>query len=182
MPETKPAWEPIEDYLTFVTYPNQETAAAAAAPGARNYVATEDQKDWYDRNAGQPSPGKRLFTSRGVPWVLYLYGAFTGKLDNDGNGIVEDLAMTVDEAAKVNIIPKGPNMTNIPQTGNTVPVPFISPLSPTQKIRREMPMGGFKIRNIDVLLPGEQAQQNLENTLAEILANQRKIMTALGIA
>lgn len=187
MPETiKKAWQDLKDLLAFVTFATQEEAAAAGNPVAKNYVANEDEKNWRDPDADKPGPGKRLFTSKGVPWVLYLNGTFSGaQVDADQNGIVEDLAMPVSEALKLNIPPKGTGQTNVPITGRVVPVPFSAPLAPTQKIRRETPMGPWKIRNYDVPLPSEQAAQDAQSSaagVARIEAKVDKILFKFGIS
>jgi hypothetical protein len=188
-PATKPAWEPIETYQAFPTYATQEAALAAGIPGAKTYTATDDEKNWIDPKANEPGPGKRIATYKGAPWVLYLDGTFSGKLiDADQNGIVEDLAMPVAEALKLNIKPSGPGMTNVPGTGNVVPVPLNGALAPTQKIRRETPMGAWKVRNFDVLLPAEESQKTLQlqlgglaNAVAALAVQVAKIAAKLGV-
>jgi len=179
MPEfIKKAWQDLKDLLAFVSFATQEDAIAAGVPAveAKAYVANEDEKNWRDPDANKPGPGKRHFNVKGVPWVMYLNGTFTGKLvDAEQNGIVEDLAMPVAEALKLNILPKGTGMTNVPATGRVVPVPLSAPLAPTQKIRREMPLGPWKIRNLDVILSTEQASQDAQSTAAAVVRIEAKV-------
>ena len=184
MPETKPAWEPLEGHQVVRTFATQEEAATAGVPGAKNYVAAEDQKLWADPKAGEPDPEpapgetpkpktKQHFEVAGVPWVLYFF-CFKGKCDPNQDGVLETLALPVAQALKLNIKPTTVG-GSAPGTGNTVPVPLTGPLSATQKIRRPAPLGGFQIRNLDVPLPTEQAAQESSATAAAVARIEAKV-------
>jgi hypothetical protein len=182
--ETKPAWESLEKLQAFPTYQDQAAAAAANAPGAKEYVANQDERHWYDPDPGAPSPFKTHFEVGAVPWVMYRF-AFTGKMDADENGIVSSIAMPIAQAGKVNIMPSGLGMTNLPSTGRTVPVPMSRDLAATEKIRRQTPFSAAMIRNVDVMLPGEAAAQTVElMAVALAQANQKldKVLAKLGIS
>ncbi len=159
--ETKPAWESLEKLQAFPTYQDQASAAAANAPGAKEYVANHDERHWYDPDPGAVSLFKVQFEVGGQPWVMYRF-AFTGKMDAGENGIVSSIAMPLAQAGRVNIMPSGNGMTNVPSTGRVVPVPLTRDLSGTEKIRRQTPFSAFMIRNMDVMLPSEVAAQTVD--------------------
>lgn len=198
MPETKPAWENLEKLQAFPTFQDQDAAAATLAPGARGYIPTDDEKNWYDPNPAKKEYGKVHFTVGTEPWVMYPY-VFNKRLDANQDGLLDNVAMPVDVAGKVNIKPSGLGQTNVPGTGHTVPVPFSRDLLPTEKIRRQTPMGDFDIRNIDVQLASEIAAETVDSISDEVVAigtmvtalaqamelvNERlaKIMAKLGIS
>jgi hypothetical protein len=191
--ETKPAWESLEGHQVARTFATQEDAAAAGAPGAKTYVATEDQKLWFDPKAGEPDPEpgpgespkpktKMHFQIGGLPWVVYHY-CFRDKADANQEGVLENLALPVPQAIKLNIKPTTVG-GSAPGTGNTVPVPLNGPLSPTQKIRRPSHMAGWEIRNIDVQTEPEQVADQAQATAAAVVRIEgtvNKIATKLGV-
>lgn len=177
----KPAWESLDSIQAFVSYQDQNAASAAGAPGAKEYVSTRDRKAWFDPKPGDkgatpenPQGFKDHFEMGGVKYVRYLH-AFKGQIAPDQSGIVENLVMTLDEAGKVNIMPSGPGMTNVPTTGKDVPTPFRQGLSPTQKLLRKTPMEDFDIRNMDVILPAEQAAQDAQSIFAGVVRIEAKV-------
>ncbi len=176
MAQTKPAWELLDAYYAFPNFATQDDAAQANAPGARNYLASEDDKHWFDPKADLPGEGKTLFSINSVPHVMY-HRAFFGRQYSDGSGVLEPLVIPVAFAKRVNIIPTGTGTTNWPATGKTVPVP-INPLLPTQILLRPNPFSPFQVRNTDVMLSDEEQQ----STQAEILAGVRKILAHFGIS
>ena len=178
---TKAPWEPLESYQEFPTFATQADAAKVLAPGALDYVATEDAKNWFDPNADLPGDGKVFFPISGVPWVIYPR-AFSGKLNPDETGIVGNLAIKVSEAKKVNIPPTGTGMTNVPATGLVVPVP-LKPLAATQKLLRPNPFSPFQVRNTDVPLAGDGDQQSgvILAALGRLEIKINKIMAKFGI-
>ena len=190
MPE-KSAWVGLSTIQAFPSYQDQAAAAAAGAPGAKNYLAAKDRKPWFDptpESTGatpeNPKGFKDHFEMGGVQFVRYLF-AFKGKRAADESGGVENLVMTLTEAATVNIAPTGPGMTNVPGTGKDVPTPFKQNLLPTQKLLRQTPLSGFDIRNLDVILPTEQAAADAQSTtaaVARIEAKIDRIMVALKVA
>lgn len=174
MPETKPAWESLEKLQAFPTFQNQDAASLAQAPGARNYLPTQDERNWYDPNPGEAGPFRVQFEVGGAPWVMYRF-AFTGKMDAAENGIVSSIAMPITQAARVNIKPSGAGMTNVPGTGKVVPVPLNRDLLPTERIRRQTPFSPFEIRNLDVSPPSEQAAADAQQTAAATVRIEAKV-------
>ena len=184
MPETKPAWEPLEGHQVVRTFATQEEAATAGVPGAKNYVAAEDQKLWFDPKAGEPDPEpapgktpkpktKEHFEVGGVPWVLYLF-CFKDKRDANEDGVLESLALPVSQALKLNIKPTVVG-GSAPGTGNTVPVPLSGPLEPTQKIRRRSSFAGFEIRNVDVPTETEKVADQTKDTAEAVVRIEAKV-------
>lgn len=186
--ETKPAWESLEEHQVATTFQTQDKAAAAGAPGAKTYVATEDEKLWFDPKAGEPDPEptpgetpkpktKQHFDIAGVPWVMYLF-CFKGKADANQDGVLENLALPVSQALKLNIKPTTVG-GSAPGTGKIVPVPLNGPLTATQKIRRPTHTAGFQIRNIDVQTEPEQVADQAQATAAAVVRIETKL-NAIG--
>lgn len=178
----KTAWESLEGHQAFTTYATQADAAAASAPGAKDYVATQDEKGWHDPKADTTEDGRRQIKVGGVPHVMYP-AVFTGVADAAGIGIVEELVIPVAQAKKVNIKPTGTGMTNVPGTGNTVKVP-LKPMTVFQKIQRRSGVSNFWIRNTDVAEESNTAV-DLSPTLAALAALDAKvdkILAKLGIS
>jgi len=186
----KLAWEGLEKLQAFPTFATQDAAAAAGAPGAKDYVSTQDERNHFDPNPAEPADYKIHFYVGSVLWVMYRF-VFGGKLDPDQNGILVSLAMPAEQAGKVNIKPSGTGMTNVPGTGKVMPVPLKRDLLPTEKIRRQTAFSNFQIRNLDVALPSEVAAstvdsmaktvQDLLTGLAEVQLKLGKIMAKLGV-
>lgn len=177
----KQAWEPLESYQEFPTFATQDDAAKVNAPGARDYVAEHDDKHWFDPDPADGRDGKFTFDLSGVPHVFYPR-VVTGAMSPDGSGRVTSLVIPVVQAAKVNIIPTGPNTTNWPATGKSVPVPML-PFGAEQKLLKPNPFSPFMVRNTDVPLPADEA--GLTPVMAAInglRVQVDKILAKLGIA
>ncbi len=171
----KPAWQLLTEQQAFTTYATQDDAAAVQGPGAKDYVASQDVKYWFDPMAHTTEDGRVQLKIAGVSYVMYPF-VFTGDLDGDGNGILGNLVIPVSQATRVNIKPDGP----YPGTGATTPVP-LKPLSAFQRIRQRSPFLGFQIRNTDVADKSSGSYTDLKpvlDALAEISAKLDKFISA----
>jgi hypothetical protein len=172
----------MDGYQEFTTFATQDDAAKVNAPGAKTYVAAEDSKGWFDPNPEDGTEGKFNFTM-GDKLMVFYPRVFLGKMTDQGVGITVSLVIAAEFAKRVNIPPTGPLMTNVPGTGKVTPVP-LKALAATQVLLRPNPFSPFQVRNTDVPLAEEAAQQGAADTLATLKRVETKvdkIMTKFGI-
>lgn len=178
----KAPWEPMADYQEFTTFATQADAAKVLAPGAKDYVAADDSKGWFDPNPEEVKDGKFTFDMGGKLMVFYPR-VFVGKMTPEGVGITGSLVISVEFAKRVNIPPQL-GTANVPGTGKVTPVP-LKALAPSQKLLRPNPFSPFQVRNTDVPLAEEAAQQQGADTLSTLQRLETKvdkILVKFGIA
>ena len=182
MDHTQP-WESLASYQEFPTFATQDDAAKVNAPGAKDYVATQDGKGWFDPDPTDNKDGKFNFDMGGTQMVFYPR-VHTGAMNADGSGKLTSLVVSVAQAARVNIVPTGPGTTNWPSTGKNLPVPLM-PLGPNQTLLKSSPFGPFMVRNTDVPLPADASQVGQDAVLSAVngvRVQVDKILAKLGIA
>jgi hypothetical protein len=139
MPETKPAWQPLETIFRFKTYANAESYNLDhPTTPAPVYVETDDQKTWMD-----PDPTVTGENDKGEPTTEYRC--------YDGHLGFKKVTMTVKKAKTPNLKPTATGSTNVPGTGKETAVPCVE-LGPQQQLMQAPPMGIVMVRNLDVPL------------------------------
>ena len=160
MPETKPAYQRLEE---FQLVPSYDTRASALAAGQTvgPYVETDPIKAWrMIKEEALAIPGVQTFTFRGETLITFP-ATFFGKQAVVGQvtvGVVESMTMPLEKVPVINLIPDGPSQTNVPGLGYSWPAPLRA-LTAVQRIERVQ--ASWEVHNLDVvpelaLTPGEQ--------------------------
>jgi hypothetical protein len=120
----------ISNLYLFPTYATREDYQAATGQEAPAWNPYRQPKSWFDPKA------KESVSRRVVYEYALAINEDTGALLRDANGLpyLDALVLDRDEAATVNIPPKGPGMTNVPGADvPEVPVPMRA-LEPNEQL------------------------------------------------
>jgi hypothetical protein len=168
--QTKPPYEPLSILHKYPAYTNCAEFTKATGKTCPAWDSSKAPKYWFD-----PAP-KRSLTLAGVPCALYDL-VFAGNYGEGGAVVLEQLVISLTDAAQLNIPPIGPGMEeNVPGAGRkAIPVPLNTP-SVTQKVVGLTPMGVPMVRNLDVPVSESDAQQG------EVLKLLRAIAAKLGVS
>jgi hypothetical protein len=157
----------ITNLYLYPTYATREAYQAATGQEAPAWNPYRAPKSWFDPNARQS-------TSRRV---VYEYALATdpdtgaNSYDAQGRPMLDALVLDREEAATVNIAPKGTGMTNVPGAGvPEVPAPMRA-LEPTEELFVDF--GGIiMVKNKDLYAQLESGFYSTDRVLLQKIAQK----------
>jgi hypothetical protein len=133
----------ISNLYLFPVYQTREAYQKATGKEAPLYDASKPVKSWFDPKAAENPRRKLVYDS-----VLALADNGQVLADTDGKPLLEPLLIDREQAAAVNIPPKGPGILDAPQTGIEIPVP-LRPLEAKEELCFQFG-GVVAVRNKDL--------------------------------
>lgn len=151
----------IANLYLFPVYSTREEYEKATGEEAPPWNPYRQPKYWFDPAASQ-SPSRR---------VVYNYALADPPGGPDGKPMLDALVLDRDEAATVNIPPKGPGTTNTPGAGAPeVPCPM-RPLAPNEELAFDF-AGIIVVRNTDLWATLETGFSTGDRRLLQAIARK----------
>lgn len=170
MPALPQPWYGLDSLYLFRQFQTREEYEQATGKPCPPWTTTKPPKSWFDPSAASNSRRNIVYEN------VVAYAANGSPLKGpDGNPVLESMVLSRDEAATVNIPPKGPGVSNIPGADvPPVPVP-IRALEKNEELYFGMG-GGVFVRNLDYQGKVEVGFTNDDRALLKAIAGK------LGVA